>query len=145
MSRFSAESLLGRPVRMNGIQLGHPVDVVIDGDVRRVAGLDVRCGDDAHRFLPLTAARIRSDELAIASTFMLLSPDELAFYRKRGTTLRRLRGTPVSLGGRAAGTLQDVIASGDGAIVEVVLDGDRHVPMDDALRIGGDPRRRDAA
>jgi uncharacterized protein YrrD len=145
MVRFSAESLLRLPVRMNGIQLGYPVDVVIDPGVRRVLGLDVHCGDDAHRFLPLSAARVDADELAIGSTLTLLDTAELTFYRKRGTTLRTLRGVPVSRAGRVVGTLQDVIASADGAIFELVVDGGARVSVDDRLRISGEPRRLDAA
>ena len=145
MDRLSGETLLRLPVRFNGIHLGHPVDVVLDAEVRRVLGLDVRCGDDVHRFLPLGAAHAGDEELAIASTLMLLDPDQLAFYRKRGTTLRTLRGARVSLAGRDVGTLQDVVSSSDGALTHLVVENARHVPLDARVRIEVDPRRVDAA
>ena len=129
---------------MNAIHLGHAVDVVLDRDVRRVLGIDVLCGDDAHRFLPLSAPRIEPDELAIASTLTLLDPDQLAFYRKRGTSLRTLRGAPVTIAGRPVGTLRDVIASGDGAITHVVVEDGRRVPLDERVRVVPS-RRVDAA
>lgn len=144
MNRFSAESLLRRPVRVDGLKLGHPVDVVIDREARRVLGLEVLCGDDAHRFLPLSAARIDSDHIAVGSALTLLSADELAFYRKRGTTTRQLRGALVTRKRRELGQFEDVVASADGAIVELVVAGGIRVPMDESVRIQSDSRR-DAA
>ena len=92
MRGLSADSLLRLPVRVRGIQLGRPVDLILDAQGERAIGLDVLCGDDTHRFLPLAAAEVRDDHLAVASALTLLAGAELDFYRGRGSTLRQLRG-----------------------------------------------------
>ncbi len=74
----AAEALLGLPVRVHGIELGRPVDVVLDLESRRAIGLEVRCPDDARRFLPLAAARLREDEVAVGSALLLLDEREVA-------------------------------------------------------------------
>ena len=61
-STVSAE-VLALPVRMHGIGLGRSVELIVDVDVRRVLGLEVRCGDDTHRFLPLAVAHICAGEI----------------------------------------------------------------------------------
>ncbi len=45
--------LLSLPVRVHGIQLGRPADLLVDVASDRVLGIDVRCGDGVHRFLPI--------------------------------------------------------------------------------------------
>ena len=67
MRGLSAESLLQLPVRVRGIQLGRPVDVILDAQGARALGLDVLCGDDTHRFLPLAAVEVGEDHLAVSS------------------------------------------------------------------------------
>jgi len=114
----SAE-VLALPVRMHGIGLGRSVGLIVDVDVRRVLGFEVRCGDDTHRFLPLAAARVRAGEIAVASPLTLL--DELAFYRARGHGLGALRRARVANAGREVGTLRDVVFEPDGAIRELVV------------------------
>jgi hypothetical protein len=91
MRGLSTEALLGLPVRVRGIQLGRPVDVIFDRSGEQPIGLDVLCGDDQHRFLPLAAAEVRADEIAVGSALTLLTDRELAFYRAQGVTLRDLR------------------------------------------------------
>ena len=59
--------LLGLPVRLGNIELGRPVDVVIDVRRRRALGLEVRCGDASHRFLALSVARVGEEEVAVRS------------------------------------------------------------------------------
>ena len=66
MGVIAADELLRLPVRMHGIQLGRPVDVLLDPDGRRVVGLDVLCGDEVHRFLPLAAAELAAEEIGVA-------------------------------------------------------------------------------
>ena len=56
MARATAGDLLGAPVRVHGIQLGHVADLVLDVERRRVLGLEVACGDEERRFLPLSVA-----------------------------------------------------------------------------------------
>jgi len=99
----SAEQLLRLPVRVRGIDVGHAVDLLVDNDAQRVLGLDVLCRDGEHRFLPLTAAIVRPDEIAVDSALTLLTENELGFYRKRATTLR--------------GKARDVLVAPDGTIV----------------------------
>ena len=66
MSGVSAESLLRLPVRVRGIELGRPVDLVLDRERTRVLGFEVLCGDEERRFLPLAVATIRESELEVA-------------------------------------------------------------------------------
>ena len=115
--RTSSE-LLSLPVRLRGIQVGRPLDLLVDPASLRAFGLEVRCGDGASRFLALAAARIDADEIAIDSGFALV--DDVAFYRSRGTRLAALRGGRVERGGRGLGTLKDVRVASDGTIVSVV-------------------------
>ena len=93
MGSMGSADVLALPVRMHGIALGRSVELILDVEVRRVLGFEVRCGDDAHRFLPLAAARIRDGEIATGSSLTLL--DELPFYRARGHGLAALRGARV--------------------------------------------------
>ena len=119
MGSTASEEVLALPVRVHGIELGRVVELVVDLDVRRVLGFEVRCGDATHRFLPLGAARVRNGEIAIGSSLILL--DELAFYRGRGHGLGALRGARVANAGGKRGTLQDVVFDGDGSIRELVV------------------------
>jgi hypothetical protein len=131
----AAEALLRRPVRMRGLKLGEPVDLVLDPEPLRAVGLEVVCGDDGRRFLPLGAARLRDGEIAIGSALLLLQEADLAFYRRRGTLLSELRGRRVEHRGRELGSLADVVLDGSGAISELVLEGGTRVPVDPALKI----------
>ncbi len=92
MRGLTVGSLLRLPVRFRGIQLGRPVDVILDPRSERAIGLDVLCGDDTHRFLPLAAAEVRDGEIAVSSALTLLTSAELDFYRDRGSTLRDREG-----------------------------------------------------
>ena len=85
------EQLLQRPVSLHGVRIGHVVDVILDENAERTLGLEVRCLDGRHRFLPMAAATSAGDEVVIDSPFALLDTDELEFYRERGVTLRRGR------------------------------------------------------
>jgi hypothetical protein len=116
-ARTSSE-LLSLPVRLHGIQVGWPVDLVLDPVSLRALGLEVRCGDGAHRFLALAAARVGEDEIAIDSALTLV--DDLAYYRRSGTALATLRGGRVERGGRVLGALKEVRVASDGSIVTVV-------------------------
>ena len=141
---ISAEALLRRPVRVRGIKLGRPVDLVLGRGPLRAIGVEVLCGDEVRRFLPLGAARVRDDEIAVASALLLLQEPDLSFYRTRGTMLSELRGRQVERRGRELGALKDVVLDGSGTISELVVDGDTHVPVDGALRIV-EPGRASAA
>jgi hypothetical protein len=129
MGSMGSADVLALPVRLHGIALGRSVDLILDVDVRRVLGVEVRCRDEMHRFLPFAAAHVRDGEIAIASPLILL--DELAFYRARGHGLGALRGARVANAGGEVGTLRDVVFEEDGEIRELVVAtpaGERRIP-----------------
>ncbi len=94
MIAASVLRLLSAPVRLDDIQLGVVVDVIFDGRLARAVGLEVRCGDGEHRFLPLAAARSHGGEVAVSSALALLDPPQLAFYARHGASFRALRAAP---------------------------------------------------
>jgi uncharacterized protein YrrD len=143
MIELSGDELLGLPVRLHGIELGRPVDVLLDRDGLRAVGLDIRCGDEVHRFLPLPTAAIDDEALTIHSPLVLLEEDELRFYRARTFALSSLRGQPVTRRGKDLGKLRDIVLGRSGELLAVVLHGDERVSFDDTL--GFAPRRRSAA
>ena len=120
MSR-SADTLLHLPVRLHGIQLGRPVDLLLDPSGRRALGFDVLCGDEIHRFLPFAASSISDDELAVDSPLVLLENVQ-SFRRRETRTLRGLLGLPVERRGQPAGALRDLVVDDDGKVQEVVVD-----------------------
>jgi hypothetical protein len=119
MGSFTASAALQLPVRLRGIQLGRPVDLLLETNTWHALGFVVRCRDESHRFLPLAASQTTPDEIRVASALMLL--EDVAFYRARGTSYRSLLGGEVQRSGRSAGRLRDlVLARGD--VVELELD-----------------------
>jgi hypothetical protein len=90
MRALAANELLGLPVRMHGISLGRPVDVLLDEEEARVVGLEVLCGDGTRRFMPFAVGDVRADEVAVDSALMLLDERDLDYYRSR---TRRLADT----------------------------------------------------
>jgi len=135
MGSMASGDVVALPVRLHGIELGRSVELIVDLDVRRVLGFEVRCGDDAHRFLPLAAARVRDGEIAIGSPLTLL--DELPFYRARGHRLAALRGARVAAARDELGTLRAVAFEDDGSICELVV----ATPTGDSrIRPGADVR-----
>jgi hypothetical protein len=143
VTELSGDEALALPVRLHGIQLGRPVDLLLDRDGLRAVGLDVLCGDEEHRFLPLPTAAIGDDALTIHSPLVLLEEDELAFYRSRAFALSALRGGAVTRKGRVVGMLRDVVVSPGGELLAVVLEDGERIRFDDTL--GFAPRRRSAA
>ena len=85
------EELLAKTVVMNGIRVGRVVDVLLGSDGESVIGLEVRCEDGQHRFLPKAAADERDGAIEIYSPFAILDSDQLDFYREQGRTLRSRR------------------------------------------------------
>jgi uncharacterized protein YrrD len=83
--------LLNRRVLTGGIELGRVVDVILDKTGDREIGLDVRCRDGVHRFLPLATADLGEEDVVIESPLVLLEKDQLDFYRTRGYALRSSR------------------------------------------------------
>ena len=142
MRERTGDELLGLPVRLHGLQLGRPVDLLLDPETHRAVGLDLLCGDEVHRFLPLQTAEVGNEQIRILSPFVLLEQRELEFYRARTLALGRLRGQPVERHGRRVGLLQDVVVAEDGQLVAAIVENER-VPFDAALRFA--PQRRSAA
>jgi hypothetical protein len=142
MRELTAADLLALPVRLHGIQLGRPVDLLLDRDTLRTVGLDVLCGDGVHRFLPLPTASVSDDEIAILSPLVLLEEDELHFYRSKTFALSTLRGRSVQRKSRDLGALGDVVINAAGELVAVVVAGQRIV-SDGELRFAAN--RRSAA
>ena len=82
------EELLQRPVTLHGVRVGHVVDVILEATEGQPMGLEIRCLDGRHRFLPMAAASLAGGEVVIDSPFSLLDTEELEFYRERGVLLR---------------------------------------------------------
>jgi hypothetical protein len=146
MGEGSVELLLTLPVRLHGLTLGRPVDVLLDREELKVVGLDLLCGDDEHRFLPVAAAEITDEAISISSPLVLLEEEELAFYRSRTFSFGALRGRPVRRRDRVLGVLRGLRLNADLTVAGVVVDRDGRetlVPFDDSIRF--DPRNRSAA
>jgi hypothetical protein len=142
MSELTGAELLALPVRLHGVQLGRPVDLLLDRNTLRTVGLDVLCGDEVHRFLPLPTASVSGDEIAILSPLVLLEQDQLDFYRSKTFALSTLRGRTVERKGRDLGALGDVVVDPMGELVAVVVAGKR-IASDGELRFAAN--RRSAA
>ena len=142
MTELSGSEVLARPLRLHGIELGRPVDLLLDRDGLRVVGVDVLCGDEVHRFLPLPTASVSGDEIAILSPLVLLEEDQLHFYRSKTFALSTLRGRTVERKSRDLGALGDVVVDPMGELVAVVVAGKR-IASDGELRFAAN--RRSAA
>jgi hypothetical protein len=135
-------------VLVHGIQLGRPVDVVLDKERRRALGLEIHCGDESRRFLPLSVLTLGEAGIEVASTLVILEAPELAFYTKRGSTLSELRNGDVVVGGRSVGRLEDLELDEDGAITHVVVStaaGRRRLPYGPRVVLAPDGRSVRAA
>jgi hypothetical protein len=122
MRSLSASELLALPIRLHGIRLGRPVDLLLDAGLGRALGFVVDCGDEAPRFLPYAASQPGADEIAVGSALMLL--DDVGFYSKHGASFRALAGAEIRRRGRPAGTLADVRLDGGGDVTELELELD---------------------
>ena len=142
-SPLSAEELLRFPVRLDGIDVGRAVDLIVDPLQHRALGLDVLCRDEVHRFLPLAAADVRESEIRVTSPFALMDDHGFAFYRGSASSLRQLKGRHVARRGRDLGAIRDIVVSPSGEIEAFVVDsgGDAvTVSIDPALSIHGNGR-----
>lgn len=117
MESLSLAGLVGSPVRLQGILLGRPSDVVLDPSGRRVLGFIVESGDNAPRFLPFAASQPGEDGIVVASALMLL--DDVAFYRKHGRSFTSLVGTEVEREKGVVGALIDMHIDHTGVVVEL--------------------------
>lgn len=122
MGSRSATELLQLPVRLHGIRLGRPVDVLLDSSGWRALGFVVLCGDENLRFLVYAAATAQEEALELVSAFLLL--EDLGFYRERSRSLRALLGGVVVDDGRELGELRDLLLEPDGAVAALVVEAD---------------------
>ena len=138
-----AEQLLQLPVRLDGIDIGRAVDLILDPGHGRALGLDVLCRDEVHRFLPLAAADVSSSEIHLSSAFALVDDGSFEFYRGRTTSLRALKGSHVARKGSDLGAMRDVVISADGEIEAFVVEGEdglERVPAEPGVRLDGNGR-----
>jgi hypothetical protein len=138
-----ASAVESRPVCFADIRLGVVVDLLLDDAFQRVLGLDVLCGDRAHRYLPLLACEVRDGQVAVPSALVLMR-QELDFYRERGRALTGVRGFPVRAGGREFGTLADLVFGPDGELWELAVEANGRrvtVPIAPGLVVGPDALR----
>lgn len=116
-AELTGSGVLSLPVRSGGIRLGNASELFVDLDHGRVLGVDVRCGDDTTRFLPLAAGRFTDEEIVVPSALVLLDEPGAAFYRNRAARLRELRGTEVD-----AGRLVDVVFDEEGNLCSLLVE-----------------------
>ncbi len=90
MSGRPAAEILALPVRLHGIQLGRPVEALVDSSVDRLLGFEVECGDGELRFLPRSVADLGADEITIGSALQLIDERELNWYRRHTRRLSSL-------------------------------------------------------
>jgi hypothetical protein len=117
MGSLAAAASLQLPVRLRGIQLGRPVDLLLDRDAWTVLGFAVLCRDESRRFLPFAAAVVGEQEIAVGSALMLL--EDAGFYEQRGVSFRSLLGT--ELGG---GIARDLMLDAAGRVTALVVERD---------------------
>jgi hypothetical protein len=120
------------------IRLGVAVDALLDGLLRRLVGLDVLCGDGAHRFLPFPACDVLETHLSVDSALVFLECD-VDFYRAGGRPFSTLQGLPVRLSDIGVGTLADVVVTPAGDVQHVVAStsrGDRELEPGPGLVVG---------
>ena len=115
-SRSAADSLQ-LPVQLRGIQLGRPVDILLDLDGWNVLGFVVLCGDESRRFLPYAAAVVSDEAIAVGSALMLL--EDVGFYEARSVSFRSVLGTEAG-----GGIARDAWFTSGGAVAELEVESD---------------------
>jgi hypothetical protein len=116
MGSRSATELLQLPVRLRGIRLGRPVDLLLDPVEWRVLGFVVLCGDRSSRFLVFAAADLEDDAIRVRSALLLL--EDVEFYRQRSRSLRALLHED----------LRDLLVTADGSVEALVVEQDDGPP-----------------
>jgi hypothetical protein len=143
MGSRSATELLQLPVRLHGIRLGQPVDVLLDLEDWRALGLVVLCGDESRRFLVFAAADLQDDAIAVPSALLLL--EDVDFYLARSRSLRSLLGGAVVNGRHGLGELRDLLVGPDGSVEALVVDADGSVSEVRPAGANVEPERVSAA
>ena len=78
------------PVRLHGIQLGRPVEALLDPHADRLLGFEVRCGDGERRFLPFSVAERSPGRDRRRLGAPLIDERELDWYRRHARRLSEL-------------------------------------------------------
>jgi hypothetical protein len=94
------------------IRLGVAVDVLLDGLVRRLVGLDVLCGDGAHRFLPFPACDVLEAPLSVDSALVFLERDDVEAVGGSTRRLDRRRSRPGQRGRSTSSSHRASMCSG---------------------------------
>jgi len=127
MGSRPATELLQLPVRLHGIRLGQPVDLLLDPVEWRALGFVVHCGDESSRFLVFAAADLLEDAIDVSSVLLLL--EDVGFYRDRSRSLRDLLGDE----------LRDLLVGPDGSIEALVVERDGVVQRIDPTGVPVEP------
>jgi hypothetical protein len=122
MGSRSATELLQLPVRLRGIRLGRPVDLLLDAAEWRALGFVVLCGDESLRFLVFPGAELEDDAIHVRSALVLL--EDVEFYRARSRSLRDLLGGDVVSGGEELGELRDLLLASDSGVEALLVEED---------------------
>jgi hypothetical protein len=120
MDILTASAAVQLPVRLQGITLGRPVDLLVATRTWQALGFVVRCRDESDRFLPYAAAQPSTTQLDVGSALMLLEDGD--FYRRRAISFRDLVGAAVEQEGRPAGVLRDLVLGPHGEVRELLVD-----------------------
>src|SRR4029079_18164708 len=84
-----------RGVSVSGTHVGSIVEVVLDGEARRVAGFDGRLSEEGRRFVPLVAvASLGPSGIELDSALHLVH--DVRFYDRTGLPLPALRPLPAA-------------------------------------------------
>jgi hypothetical protein len=125
MGPRSATELLQLPVRLHGIRLGGPVDLLLDPVEWRALGFAVLCGDESTRFLVFAAVDLQEDAIDVPSALLLL--EDFEYYKDRSRSLRQLLGEAVVSGRREIGELHDLLLMPDGSVELLVVERDGRI------------------
>lgn len=139
MGSLHAAALLRLPVRLRGIELGRPTDLLVDVESWHVLGFVVRCRDESVRFLPWAASQPSEAEIAVGSALLLL--EDVLFYEKRSVSFRSLIGGELPAGG----VLRDLLIGVGGAVTELEVERDGVRRRLQPVRARVSPRRATAA
>lgn len=129
-----------RGVSVAGMHVGRIVDVVLDGDARRVAGFDVRLSEGERRFVPLVAvASLGPSGIELDSALHLI--DDVRFYDRVGLALSALLTLSAACRHSTGVAVADVIVDlGTGEVVGFEL-ADGAIISRDGVSVSGEAIR----
>jgi hypothetical protein len=115
VSPGSLAALVGMRCRVRGLHIGEVTSVIVDADLTRVLGLDVRSTDGRHLFLPWVAVELGADGVDIRSTYLLVDAGDS--YTRRGARAVSDQGELASLRADAGGHIANGVVVSIGARV----------------------------